>query len=177
MAHLVYVAGPITDDPWDCVRKATIAAHHLAAAGLHAYLPQLSVLHEMIDPQPYERWIEHGLLMVERCDAVLRLPGDSPGADREVEHARDLGLIVEHWPASYLHPDSTGFGYGLARALRSADAARSADDDVVVKRADLGMILDEVAGVPLMLAEALGRYDLKAAADRIALAIQKASTV
>ena len=47
---LVYVAGPITGDPWGCVRKATEAAATLDGLGLLAYLPQLSVLHEMVDP-------------------------------------------------------------------------------------------------------------------------------
>jgi hypothetical protein len=29
-----------------------------------------------------------------RCDALLRLPGDSPGADEEVKMASELGLPV-----------------------------------------------------------------------------------
>jgi hypothetical protein len=32
--------------------------------------------------------------LIERCDAVLRLPGDSKGADEDVRPARDLGLPV-----------------------------------------------------------------------------------
>ncbi len=92
---LIYVAGPITGDPWQCVRKAiNVAAALRDNAGMLAYLPQLSVLHEMISPEPYERWIEHGLAMVERCDGIYRLPGDSPGADREVAHAMGLGIPV-----------------------------------------------------------------------------------
>lgn len=92
---LIYVAGPITGDPWQCVRKAiNVAAALRDNAGMLAYLPQLSVLHEMISPEPYEHWIEHGLAMVERCDGVYRIPGDSPGADREVAHAMELGIPV-----------------------------------------------------------------------------------
>jgi len=89
---LVYVAGPITGDPWGCVRRATHAAAILGDLGCHAYLPQLSILHEIVAPEPYEHWIEHGLAMVERCDGILRLPGESPGADREQSHAERLGL-------------------------------------------------------------------------------------
>lgn len=38
---LVYVAGPITGDPWGCVRKATEAARALATDyRFDAYLPQ-----------------------------------------------------------------------------------------------------------------------------------------
>lgn len=35
--------------------------------------------------------------LIERCDAVLRLPGESRGADMDVARARALGLpVVEH---------------------------------------------------------------------------------
>jgi hypothetical protein len=35
----------------------------------------------------YEDWLAFGLELVERADAVVRIPGESPGADREVAHA------------------------------------------------------------------------------------------
>lgn len=34
--------------------------------------------------------------LLERCDAVLRLPGESRGADLDVARARELGLPVVH---------------------------------------------------------------------------------
>ena len=34
--------------------------------------------------------------LLEHCDAVLRLPGESTGADRDVEIARQRGLPVFH---------------------------------------------------------------------------------
>lgn len=91
---LVYVAGPITGDPWGCVRRAVGAARSLDPLGFDAYLPQLSILHEIVDPQPYQHWIAHGLNMVSRCDGLIRLSGESPGAELEVEHAKELGLPV-----------------------------------------------------------------------------------
>ena len=94
-APMVYVAGPITADPWGCVRKATTAAAILKDFGCHAYLPQLSVLHEIVSPEPYEHWIEHGLAMVARCDGLWRYGSDeSPGADREVARAAELEIPV-----------------------------------------------------------------------------------
>jgi hypothetical protein len=36
--------------------------------------------------------VAHRLL--EKCDAVLRIPGDSKGADLEMEKARQMGKIV-----------------------------------------------------------------------------------
>ncbi len=91
---LVYVAGPITGDPWGCVRKAIGASNTLHALGMTAYLPQLSVLHEMVEPQPYSFWIEHGMVMLGRCDGLFRIPGDSPGADLETELALELDIPV-----------------------------------------------------------------------------------
>lgn len=42
--------------------------------------------------QAYQYPVAHRL--IERCDAVLRLPGDSRGADMDVARARELGLPV-----------------------------------------------------------------------------------
>lgn len=40
----------------------------------------------------YQYPVAHRL--IERCDAVLRLPGDSKGADMDVARARERGLLV-----------------------------------------------------------------------------------
>ena len=42
--------------------------------------------------QAYQYPVAHRLL--SRCDAVLRIPGASRGADMDVAHARELGLPV-----------------------------------------------------------------------------------
>lgn len=41
-----------------------------------------------------EPWLTMDLELVKRSDAVLRLPGDSSGADGEVEHAIKCGVPV-----------------------------------------------------------------------------------
>ena len=94
MKPLVYVAGPITGDPFGCVRKAAHAFGYLRDAGCVPFLPQLSVIQEMVDPLPYETWLEYDFDVIRRCDALYRLDGESPGADREVEFATSLGLPV-----------------------------------------------------------------------------------
>lgn len=94
---LVYVAGPITGDPFGCVRQATAAFRTLRALGCVPFLPQLSVLHEMVEPMPYEEWLAYDFGIIRRCDALVRLPGASEGADREVSLAIDLALPVFHW--------------------------------------------------------------------------------
>jgi hypothetical protein len=40
----------------------------------------------------YQYPVAHRLL--EKCDAVLRIPGDSKGADLEMEKARQMGKII-----------------------------------------------------------------------------------
>lgn len=40
----------------------------------------------------YQYSVAHRLL--QRCDAVLRIPGESKGADLDVQRARELGLQV-----------------------------------------------------------------------------------
>lgn len=94
MRPLVYVAGPITGDPWGCVRRALVAQDELVTLGFDVYLPQLSVLAEIVRHRPYQYYIDQGLAMVEHCDGLYRLGGDSPGADMEVEHAVNLGMPV-----------------------------------------------------------------------------------
>jgi hypothetical protein len=42
--------------------------------------------------QAYQYPVAHRL--IERCDAVLRLPGDSRGADMDVARARERGLPI-----------------------------------------------------------------------------------
>ena len=44
-------------------------------------------------PIPYSRWMEWSLCWLATCDAVLVL-GSSPGADREVARALELGIPV-----------------------------------------------------------------------------------
>jgi len=101
---LVYVAGPITGDPFGCVRQAMGAFRMIRHAGCVPFLPQLSIVGEMVDPQDYEAWMAYDLDVIEHCDAVYRLRGESPGADREVAFARRLGIPVlglngQDWPA------------------------------------------------------------------------------
>lgn len=91
----VYVAGPLTaGDPVLNVRAAVQAGQRLLEAGLVPFVPHLSMLWHLVCPNPYETWIKLDLAWLETCDAVLRLPGRSPGVDGEVMRAFELGLPV-----------------------------------------------------------------------------------
>jgi nucleoside 2-deoxyribosyltransferase len=94
--HHIYVAGPLTKgDPFLNVRAALLAGDLLRRAGFAPYVPHEHVLWQMVTGTvEYEAAMSLDLAWVTRCDALLRLPGESSGADREVEHARKLGLPV-----------------------------------------------------------------------------------
>lgn len=91
---LVYVSGPMTGNPYGCVRQAIDVFNELRSLGAVPILPQLSVLHEMIDPKPYDEWIAYDLDLVEHCDLLVRIEGESPGADREVQLARSRHIPI-----------------------------------------------------------------------------------
>ena len=96
MTTLVYVAGPMTKDPTGGLRAACFAGDQLLRAGLTPILPQLSWQWDFISPKTWEEWIAYDLPLLSRCDVLLRLPGESKGADMEVEEAKRLGIPVFH---------------------------------------------------------------------------------
>jgi hypothetical protein len=92
----VYVAGPLsTGDPVLNTKIAIEAGDRLLGAGWAPFVPHLSWYWESLHtPHNYETWMELDLPWVSVADAVLRLPGTSPGADREVALALSLGIPV-----------------------------------------------------------------------------------
>lgn len=91
----VYVAGPYTDgDNFERVRDALIAANALREIGCAPFIPHLFAFWHFLMPRPWEAWMELDLAWLERCDALLRLPGPSKGADIEVQKAGELGIPV-----------------------------------------------------------------------------------
>lgn len=93
---VVYVAGPYSSDPAAGANAAALAAHALLDAGHYPVVPHLSLLLDLVRHRPYEEWLRHDFALLRRCDALLRLPGHSPGADREVQEAERLGVSVVH---------------------------------------------------------------------------------
>ncbi|MGC4050634.1 MAG: hypothetical protein QM757_14760 [Paludibaculum sp.] len=57
-------------------------------------VPHITITTHLVDPRPVEYWYAFDLDQLEHCDAVLRLPGPSIGADNEIEHAEGLGIPV-----------------------------------------------------------------------------------
>lgn len=93
---LVYVAGPMTADPFGCVRQSLPAFALLRRLGAVPFCPQWSVIAEIAEARPYEEWLAYDFDVIRNAAALLRLPGESAGADREVALAHELGIPVFH---------------------------------------------------------------------------------
>jgi hypothetical protein len=95
MIARIYVAGPYTKgDVAINVRNAYAAANRLADLGFAPFVPQATHFWHMLFPRPYEFWLDLDNQFLPCCQAVLRLPGSSSGADKEVDFARRLRIPV-----------------------------------------------------------------------------------
>jgi hypothetical protein len=91
----IYIAGPYTrGDAALNVRRALAAAETLRTKGWFPFIPHLYHFWHFVFPHPYDYWMEMDLSWLETCDAILRLPGKSAGADDEVARAEDLCMPV-----------------------------------------------------------------------------------
>lgn len=91
---LVYIAGPLgTVDPWTNAHNAMRYGQRICELGHVAVVPHEHVIWATVCPgQSHQEWLRRDLAVLRRCDCLIRLPGDSPGADREVKEAEELGL-------------------------------------------------------------------------------------
>lgn len=91
----VFISSPYTNGCQAAnVREQHEAFDLLLRLGHFPFAPLMSHYHQIIFPVTYERWIAWDLAWIERCDCVLRLPGESPGADRECAHTEENGIPV-----------------------------------------------------------------------------------
>lgn len=95
---LVYVAGPISQDTLEGIRAGVHAGVDIRNYGGVPFTPQLSCLAHLIEPQTYEWYMALDYELIrDHVDALVRLPGQSAGADAEVEYAHSLGIPVFPW--------------------------------------------------------------------------------
>lgn len=99
---LIYIAGPYTNgDKLDNVARALEAADLVVTLGHVPLVPHLAHFWDMISPKDYETWLAIDLAYLAKCDALIRLPGQSPGADREVKFATEHGIHVFYGLAEF----------------------------------------------------------------------------
>ena len=97
MKPLVYIAGPYSKpDPVENMHRAIKIADGLLDVCV-PFIPHLTGTWHMVSPKPYPEWLALDLAYLERCDAVYRFPGESSGADGEVEEAKRLGIPVFYY--------------------------------------------------------------------------------
>ena len=95
MMRKIYIASPYSSgDAVLNVRESLRVADILVSIGANPFAPLLSHFWHFYSPKDYETWLRLDLDWVQSCDALLRLPGESEGADREVAEARRLGIPV-----------------------------------------------------------------------------------
>lgn len=103
MRKRVYVAGPISlGDIYRNIRTAVEVGKVLMMSGFAPLVPHLNCFSDLTTNEPvscpneftHEELYDSDLSWVSVSDAVLRLPGESVGADMETALAKQLGIPV-----------------------------------------------------------------------------------
>lgn len=91
----VYIASPYSiGNKEENVIKAMIACNELINQGFAPYSPLLWHFQNLHFPQPEKKWLEIDIEYLKTCHKVLRLSGESKGADLECEIAKAEGIPV-----------------------------------------------------------------------------------
>lgn len=91
----VYIASPYTKgDVAVNVKRQIDCVDELMTLGYAPLAPLYSHFQHMAHPRPYADWIAIDLEWIPVCDVLLRLDGESSGADGEVAHAESCGVPV-----------------------------------------------------------------------------------
>ena len=92
----VYVAGPYSNPKpeIDNVVKAIEMGNKLWDLGFCPFIPHLAHWWDIEFPHDYEMWMKWGNEWLQQCDALFLMEGESPGAEREVASAANMGIPV-----------------------------------------------------------------------------------
>ena len=94
---VIYIASPYTKgDVAANVAVQIDAAHRILDMGHCPVAPLLSHYLHIYRQRPYEDWMQMDLALIPKMDVVLRLPGESAGADGEVDKARECDIAVAY---------------------------------------------------------------------------------
>lgn len=104
----LYVSGPMRGrpgdaGPWMNTRIGMLVGQQAWRKGWFPLVPMLNSLWEMscgaLEPLANDGangWLDYDYAMLLRCKAIIRIPGESEGADREVQVAHEYGIRVIH---------------------------------------------------------------------------------
>lgn len=101
----IYIAAPYTKgDVAQNVRGAIEVADKLLERGHYPYVPHLTHFWHFISPKSWGLWLDIDRIWIAQCEALLRLPGESVGADNEVAYAKAIGIPI-YWSIEEIKED------------------------------------------------------------------------
>lgn len=98
----IYCAGPYSAPTehgrLDNTKRAMDVALELMKKGHYPYIPHLSHFLDVYAQEkqiqlPWEYWLNFDKVWLEKCDALYFI-GSSPGADKEIGWAKEMGLKI-----------------------------------------------------------------------------------
>jgi len=91
----VYIAGPYSKgDIAVNVRNAIQAGEKIASFGMIPYIPHLTHFWHLLHSHPADYWYQYDFYWLDVCDCLLRLPGESQGADEELKRMAENHRMV-----------------------------------------------------------------------------------
>lgn len=108
----IYVAGPYSSGiPDETMVRVINAAEVLTAAGWAPFIPHtMTFLWAVRHQHPVDFWYAFDNEWIRACDAIVRLPGPSTGADAECDFAGKLGVPVYYGLEEALAATETHLG-------------------------------------------------------------------
>lgn len=95
MEKKIYISGPYTKgDTCENTNNAIKIANKILDAGHIPFVPHLAHFWHTMTPRPWQDWMKIDLAFLPSCNILLRLPGESKGADIEVAKAMELNIPV-----------------------------------------------------------------------------------
>lgn len=91
----VYIAGPLTSGNVNQnLEHAMTVCDTFLNKGFVPYCPHLNYFMHLKYWRSYQAWLDYDMEWLKVCDVLFRIEGFSPGADKEVEYAKSLGIPV-----------------------------------------------------------------------------------
>jgi hypothetical protein len=92
---VVYISSPYSiGDKQENVKRQMYYSNLLIDAGMCPITPLLNHYQNELYPQEYDKWLSIDIELVRRADVVLRLSGESYGADAEEVEASANGIPI-----------------------------------------------------------------------------------
>ncbi len=91
----VYIASPLAiGDKEQNVRNSFEMGNKIIDMGANPYCPLYNYFLDAEKPRDGEFWLQLDFDWLRACDVVLRMPGESVGADMETALANEIGIPV-----------------------------------------------------------------------------------